>query len=140
MKGRTMRATLLLAALMAAPLMNGVSFAHAELEHMPAMEVVPEQTGMRDPVLLQAAADAAPAAAVVVQPAAEGVVRKVDLAAGKLTLRHGPIESIDMPPMTMVFRVSQAKLLEGIKAGDRVRFDADRIDGIYTVTRIERLP
>jgi Cu/Ag efflux protein CusF len=69
---------------------------------------------------------------------AEGEVRRVDRAQGRLTLRHGPIEHLDMPPMTMVFRVQDPSLLEGLVPGDRVRFEAQRIDGAYTVTRLEK--
>ena len=58
----------------------------------------------------------------------DGEVRKVDLDAQKITLRHGPIPNLDMPAMTMVFQV---------KAGDKVRFAADKIGGAYTVTRME---
>jgi Cu/Ag efflux protein CusF len=68
---------------------------------------------------------------------AEGEVRKVDKEAGKLTLRHGRIENLDMPAMTMVFRAADPKLLDGLKEGDKVRFAADRVDGAITVTRIE---
>ena len=67
----------------------------------------------------------------------EGEVRKVDKEAGKLTLRHGRIESLDMPPMTMVFRAADPKLLDGLKEGDKVRFAADRVNGAITVMRIE---
>ena len=76
----------------------------------------------------------APAAA-----ASEAVVRKVDPSAGKITLRHGPIANLDMPPMTMVFRVSEPALLGNVKAGDTVRFSAEKIGGAYTVTAIEVL-
>jgi Cu/Ag efflux protein CusF len=69
---------------------------------------------------------------------AEGEVRRVDRAQGRLTLRHGPIENLDMPPMTMVFRVQDPGLLEGLQPGDRVRFEVQRIDGAYTVTRLEK--
>lgn len=68
---------------------------------------------------------------------ADGEVRKVDKATGKLTLRHGPIENLDMPGMTMVFKASDPTLLDGLKEGDKVRFMADRVVGVYTVTRIE---
>lgn len=71
---------------------------------------------------------------------AEGVVRKVDREAGKVTLRHGAIESLNMPPMTMVYRVSRPALMDGIKAGDRVRFELETRDGMSVLTRIERLP
>lgn len=73
-------------------------------------------------------------------PLSEGVVRKIDGANGKLTLRHGPIANLDMPPMTMVFTAAEAGLLDGLAVGDRVRFDAELKAGVYTVTRIERVP
>lgn len=68
----------------------------------------------------------------------DGEVRKVDLDAKKITLRHGPIPNLDMPPMTMVFQVRDPALLQGIKAGDKVRFSAEKIGSAYTVTGIER--
>lgn len=80
---------------------------------------------------------AAGPAATAQAPQSEAVVRKVDAAAGKITLRHGPIASLDMPPMTMVFQVASPALLDGLKAGDKVRFDAAKIGGAYTVTAIE---
>ena len=67
----------------------------------------------------------------------QGEVRKVDKDAGKLTIRHGAIASLDMPPMTMVFQVRDAALLDGVKAGDRIRFSADKLDGSYVVTKVE---
>ncbi|ODV11397.1 MAG: RND transporter [Rubrivivax sp. SCN 70-15] len=70
-------------------------------------------------------------------PLVDGEVRKVDRDAGKLTLHHGPITNLDMPGMTMVFRVADPKMLDGLKPGDKLRFTAERIDGAITVTRIE---
>lgn len=78
-----------------------------------------------------------PAAAAAGAPQSEGEVRKVDVAGKKITLRHGPLANLDMPPMTMVFTVPDAKLLAGLKQGDKVRFTADKKDGIYLVTAIE---
>ena len=93
------------------------------------------------PIVLAAAAAVAHAQAQPSNPPAaglsEGEVRKVDKEAGKLTLRHGRIENLDMPPMTMVFRASDPKLLDGLKEGDKVRFAADRVDGAISITRIE---
>jgi Cu/Ag efflux protein CusF len=84
------------------------------------------------------AESAAPATATASQaPQSEAVVRKVDAAAGKITLRHGPIANLDMPPMTMVFQVGAPALLQGVKAGDSVKFRAEKIGGVYTVTAIE---
>ena len=68
---------------------------------------------------------------------AEGEVRKVDREARKLTLRHGPIPNLEMPDMTMVFRVSDPKMLDGLEAKQKVRFTADRIEGQLTVTSLE---
>lgn len=68
---------------------------------------------------------------------ADGEVRKVDKAAGKITLKHGPIPSIEMPPMTMVFKVKDPAMLDKVKAGDTVRFKAESVNGAYTVTDIQ---
>ncbi len=69
---------------------------------------------------------------------AEGEVRRVDKETGKITLRHGEIKALDMPAMTMVFRVREAALLDKVKAGDKVRFIAQRVNGAFTLTEIER--
>ncbi len=68
---------------------------------------------------------------------ATGVVRKVDRDAQKVTMRHGPIANLDMPEMTMVFRVADPKMLEGLAPAKKVRFRAERINGQLTVTFIE---
>jgi Cu(I)/Ag(I) efflux system protein CusF len=70
----------------------------------------------------------------------EGDVLKVDKAQGKVTLRHGELKGLDMPPMTMVFRVKDPKVLDTLAVGDRVRFDAAKVDGSYTVTAISKTP
>jgi Cu/Ag efflux protein CusF len=70
----------------------------------------------------------------------DGEVRKVDQDQGKLTLRHGPIRNLDMPGMTMVFRVADPAMLEGLKDGDKVRFSADRLNGVITITALESAP
>jgi len=64
-------------------------------------------------------------------------VRRVDRDAQKVTLRHGPIPNLGMPDnMTMVFRVADPRMLDGLKAGDKIQFKADRIGGQYTVTTL----
>jgi Cu/Ag efflux protein CusF len=69
----------------------------------------------------------------------QGKVTKVDAAAQKLTIRHGPIKKFDMEDgMTMVFRVKDPAMLKQVKSGDDVRFDADRIDGAFTVIELEK--
>ena len=68
---------------------------------------------------------------------AEGEIRKVDLEARKLTLRHGEIRNLDMPAMTMVFQVKDPLLLTLLKAGDKVRFRAEKSSGALVVTNIQ---
>lgn len=70
-------------------------------------------------------------------PTTEGEVRRIDKAQGKVTLKHGPLPNLDMPGMTMVFKVADPKMLEGLQEGDKVKFAADRINGVITVTTIE---
>lgn len=74
---------------------------------------------------------------VMAQQLADGEVRKVDKAANKVTLKHGPVPSIDMPAMTMVFRAKDPAMLAGLKPGDKVKFEAQKVGDVYTVTRIE---
>lgn len=70
-------------------------------------------------------------------PLTEGEVRKVDKEASKLTLRHGPIVNLDMPAMTMVFRVSDPAFLDKVKQGDKVLFTVEKVGGQFTVTQIQ---
>ncbi len=70
-------------------------------------------------------------------PVSEAEVRKVDKDAGKITLKHGEIKNLDMPPMSMVFQVKDKALLDKVKAGDKVSFTADKVNGAYTVMSID---
>ena len=79
------------------------------------------------------AAAAAPATAADM---ADGEVRKVDVANGKLTLRHGEIRNLDMPGMTMVFAVEDKAMLGKLKVGDKVKFKATNDNGKFTVVEI----
>jgi Cu(I)/Ag(I) efflux system periplasmic protein CusF len=76
-----------------------------------------------------------PATATAAQ--SEGEVRKIDKAQGKLTLRHGPLENLSMPAMTMVFKVADPKMLNALKEGDKVKFTADKVNGAFTVVAIQ---
>ena len=67
----------------------------------------------------------------------DGEVRRIDKDAKKITLRHGAIANLDMPPMTMVFQVTDAALLERVKVGDKVRFMAEKREGAFMVTQLE---
>lgn len=67
-----------------------------------------------------------------------GEVTKINEAQGKITLKHGPIKNLDMDGMTMVFAVADPAMLKTVKAGDKVSFEADRVNGRLTVTKIEK--
>lgn len=69
--------------------------------------------------------------------ASEGEVRKIDKEAGKITIKHGPLVNLDMPAMTMVFRVKDPAMLDRVKEGDKIKFVADRMNGAMTVTELE---
>ena len=68
---------------------------------------------------------------------ADGEVRKVDKENKKVTLRHGEIKNLDMPPMSMVFQDRDPALLDKIKPGDKIRFSAEKLEGAFVVTGIE---
>ena len=70
-------------------------------------------------------------------PLTDGEVRKIDMDARKITIRHGPIVNLDMPGMTMVFKVADPKMLDTLKDGDRLKFAADQVKGALTVTTIQ---
>ena len=68
----------------------------------------------------------------------QGEVRKVDKDARRITISHEPLENLNMPAMTMVFRVKEPAMLDQVKAGDKVKFQAEKIGGAFTVTKIEQ--
>ena len=69
----------------------------------------------------------------------EGVVTKVDQSAGKITIKHGPIKKLEMDEgMTMVFKAADPAMLNSVKAGDKIRFAPDRVNGQFTVNKIEK--
>ena len=89
-----------------------------------------------------AAADAtnAPTQAATAQDSADmtdGEVRKVDMDAKKITLKHGELKNLGMPSMTMVFQVKDPTMLDRVKTGDKVRFTAEKVNGALTVTNLE---
>jgi len=70
----------------------------------------------------------------------DGQVTKIDESAGKITIKHGPIKKLDMDEgMTMVFRAQDPAMLKGLKAGDKVQFEPDRVNGQFTVMKIQKL-
>ncbi len=68
-----------------------------------------------------------------------GEVTKVDQAQGKITLKHAAIPNLDMDAMTMVFAAGDPVMLKAVKAGDKVTFEADRVNGRLTVTKIQKV-
>jgi Cu/Ag efflux protein CusF len=82
----------------------------------------------------------APAAQAALPTAAEGEVRRIDREGKKITIRHGPIRNLDMPPMTMVFQVADPAMLDAVRTGDRVTFQAEKVGSAYRVTHIVPAP
>jgi Cu(I)/Ag(I) efflux system periplasmic protein CusF len=67
----------------------------------------------------------------------EGVVKKIDRQAGAVTIAHGPLVNLGMPPMTMTFRLKSPALIDGIKEGSRIQFVADNVNGELTVVALQ---
>ena len=96
--------------------------------------------GVSLPVSSLAQANTEPASTIDGQPAAslsEGEIRRLDPETGKLTIRHGEIRNLDMPPMTMVFTASDKSQLAGLKVGNRISFVASHEGGKYLVSDIQ---
>jgi Cu/Ag efflux protein CusF len=66
----------------------------------------------------------------------EGEVKKVDKENGKITIKHGELKNLGMPPMTMIFRVKDKALLENVKSGDKIQFVAEKLNGKLSVTQL----
>lgn len=67
----------------------------------------------------------------------DGEVKKIDQSAGKITIKHGPLANLDIPSMTMVFRVKDPAWLSQVKVGDKIGFVAEKVNGAMTVTKLE---
>ncbi|KJK01509.1 RND transporter [Burkholderiaceae bacterium 26] len=101
---------------------------------------------LASPALLAAtpvfAAEAGSATATAAAPASEkmshGEIRKVDTSAGKLTIKHGPLENLGMDGMTMVFRVKDPAMLEQVSVGDKIDFVAEQVNGALTVVKMQK--
>jgi Cu(I)/Ag(I) efflux system periplasmic protein CusF len=77
-------------------------------------------------------------ATAVLAQMVDGEVTKVDESAGKITIKHGPMKKFDMEDgMTMVFRASDPAMLKQVKPGDKIKFEADKINGQFTVVKVE---
>lgn len=108
-------------ALMLAALLSGAPFVHA----------------VEDAASASAAATVTTTVTTTAAPMSEGEIKKIDTAAGKLTIRHGPLDNLGMEPMTMVFRVQDPAMLTQVHVGSKVRFVAEKVNGALTVTGLE---
>ena len=90
-----------------------------------------------EPAVTAPPAQAMPAEAAAADDLSTGEITRWDPRTLKLSLRHGEIKNLGMPPMSMVFRVPDAAVVGSLQPGDKVRFKAERMNGAYTVTRVE---
>ncbi|AJW55436.1 copper-binding protein [Burkholderia pseudomallei] len=110
---------------------SNAAHAAGEMSEMSEMSGMSGMSGMD----MQGSAPQAGAAHVGMS---HGEVKKVDTAAGKLTIKHGPIENLGMGAMTMVFKVKDPAMLSQVKAGDTIDFVADEVDGALTVVKLQK--
>jgi len=90
-------------------------------------------------VMLAAAVGLAAGATVAYAQMVDGEVTKVDESAGKISRKHGPMKKFDMEDdMTMVFRANDPAILKQVKPGDKIKFEADKVNGQFTVMKVEK--
>jgi len=87
--------------------------------------------------LLVTAALLAVSALASAQALVAGEVKKIDKPAGRITLKHAEIKLYDMPGMTGAYKVQDPAMLDKVQVGDRVQFSLDRVNSVYTITRID---
>ena len=95
---------------------------------MPGMNTAPTSQGSMPGMTMDTAATAS---------MTDGEVRKIDKENQKITLKHGDIKNLDMPGMTMVFKVKDAAMLDKVQVGSKVKFKAEKSDGAVVVTSVE---
>ncbi len=71
---------------------------------------------------------------------AEGLVKKIDVENRKITIKHGEIKNLEMPGMTMVFRLQESVSLDKLQAGDKVRFHVEKMQGAFVITDLQESP
>jgi Cu/Ag efflux protein CusF len=90
-------------------------------------------------IMLATAVGLAAGATVAYAQMVDGEVTKVDESAGKITIKHGPMKKFDMEDgMTMVFRANDPAILKQVKPGDKIKFEADKVNGQFTVMKVEK--
>lgn len=95
---------------------------------------------LAQPAAAASAPTATQAAAALTTPWTDGEITRWDPRTLRITLRHGEIKNLEMPPMTMVFRVQDATLVGDLQPGDKVRFQAQQINNTYHVVQLEKAP
>ncbi|OYZ17766.1 MAG: hypothetical protein B7X65_18590 [Polaromonas sp. 39-63-25] len=108
--------------------MSGMKMDKTDKSSMPGMNTAPTNQGSMPGMTLDTAANSAKT---------DGEVRKIDKENQKITLKHGDIKNLDMPGMTMVFKVKDAAMLDKVQVGSKVKFKAEKSDGAIAVTSIE---
>ncbi len=106
------------------------------IRHLLALSLAAPLTLATLPVRAAIAAEQKPAQRAEMT---DGEVRRIDKDAKKITIRHGPIQNLGMPGMTMVFQVKDPAMLDMVSGGDKIKFTADKIAGVYVVTEIEQV-
>jgi Cu/Ag efflux protein CusF len=90
-------------------------------------------------VVLALALSIGPQSAFAQADLINGQVTKVDRSAGKITIKHGPAKRLGMEQgMTMVYKAQDSAMLKAVRASDKIKFDAEQVNGQYTVTKIEK--
>lgn len=135
MKHSVLAASLLAVFLSSPALADGKGHEHMkdaemmkERGHMHAQEAMKDHAHMADGKPMHMAQSS--------EGMSDGVIKRISKGSKKLTIKHGEIKNLDMPPMTMSFRVSDEKMLEMVKKGDKVKFKAETVDGKMVVTEI----
>ncbi|MBX9589261.1 MAG: copper-binding protein [Hyphomonadaceae bacterium] len=89
-------------------------------------------------ITLAALAGLAGLSSIAIAQMVDGEVTKVDESTGKITIKHGPLKKFDMDGMTMSFRASDPAMLKQVKAGDKIKFEPDKVNGQFTVMKLEK--
>ncbi|WJF90506.1 copper-binding protein [Paraburkholderia bonniea] len=110
------------------------AFASGDMNNMGGMH---DMEGMSMPMSSASAAKKPSHAAHM--PLADAEIKKVDVANGMLTLKHGALENVGMPPMTMAFKVKSAAMLKQVHEGDKVKVRVDNVNGTLTIVKLERV-
>lgn len=88
-------------------------------------------------ILMAALLGAAAASAAQAEEYTKGLVKKVEATSGKVTVQHEPLLNLDMPAMTMIFRVGDAAILARLSEGNEIEFVAERVNGKLMITQLK---